>query len=322
MKSHNHNDAITHLAMPERQIPVLIDSAPEKAEGFVPSVVWSEKPVTSVRRLLPSFVEGLESPRKRKEIEKEHGAIDPAEWGRLREMLALKDRLNAGDWSPVIALNADALAPLPALLDRLSPGGWFREDEPGTGIIKLRSASGDVQGSLAIEIGKIKRIELGKPPSAAPVAGTSVRKTALSAHLGLERGRKNVARNLEFNGKIGVEVRTAAFALSKAFTVGLSRTRFVVWWHDATKRFVPGLYCPDIVTALYALAMWSSGTAGGWAICQRCKKDYPRSRAKQRYCSHKCQVAAAMQRLRDKRKLKAESKPKVPTESKKRTGKK
>jgi hypothetical protein len=322
MKSHNHNDAITHLAMPERQIPVLIDSVPEKAEGFVPSIVWSEKPVMSVRRLLPSFVEGLESPRKRKEIEKEHGAIDSAEWGRLREMLALKDRLNAGDWSPIITLNADALTSLPALLDRLSPGGWFLEDEVSTGKMTLRSASGKVRGSLAIEIGKIERIELGQPSSTATVAAASARKAALRAHSGLERSRKNVARNLEFSGKIGVEVRTAAFALSKAFTVGLSKTRFVVWWHDATEKFVPGLYCPDIVTALYALAMWSSGTAGGWAICQRCKKDYPRSRGKQRYCSHKCQAAAAMQRLRDKRRLEAEPEPKVPTGSNKRTGKK
>lgn len=262
MKNNNHNEAITHLAMPERQIPVLIDSDSDKAEGFVPSIVWSDKPVTGVRRLLPSFVEGLESPRKRNEIEKEHGAIDPAEWGRLREMLALKDRLNAGDWSPIITLNADALAPLPALLDRLSPAGWFLENELGTGRMTLRSACGNVQGSLAIEIGEIEQIELGKPLLSPPVAKASVSKAALGAHSSLKRSRKNLERDFEFNGKIGVEVRTAAFALSKAFTVGLSRTRFVVWWHDAAKRFVPGLYCPDIVTALYALAMWSGGAGG------------------------------------------------------------
>ena len=87
MGSNNNHEAITHLAMPVRQIPVLIDSSPEKAEGFVPSIIWSDKPVTSVRRLLPSFVEGLESPRKRKEIEKEHGVIDSVEWNRLRELL-------------------------------------------------------------------------------------------------------------------------------------------------------------------------------------------------------------------------------------------
>jgi hypothetical protein len=37
MRSNNINKTITHLAMPERQIPVLIDATPEKSEGFVTS---------------------------------------------------------------------------------------------------------------------------------------------------------------------------------------------------------------------------------------------------------------------------------------------
>jgi hypothetical protein len=126
---------------------------------------------------------------------------------------------------------------------------------------------------------------------------------------------------VRWEGEISAEVKTAVLALSGAFTEGLSKTRFVVWWSDIGKKFVPGLYCPDIVTALYALAMWSSGTAGGWAICQKCGKDYPRSRAKQRYCSHKCQVAAAMRRMRDKeRKLTAEPESKTKTTTKGRKG--
>jgi hypothetical protein len=315
MRSNHNHEAITHLAMPERQIPVLLDSVPEKAEGFVPSIVWSDKPVTSVRRLLPSFIDGLDSPRKRKEIEKEHGAIDRAEWDRLREMLALKDRLNAGDWSPEVTLDTKALEYLPALLDPLSPKGWFIEAEKdGDGKRTFRSASGDVRASFSFEI------DPGKPLSTSEVAEASGRKGAPRLHPGLEPSGKNVARKLEFKGEIGFEVRPAAFALSKAFTVGLNKTRFVVWWHQAAKKFIPGLYCPDILTALYALAMWSSGTAGGWAICQRCGENYPRRRAKQFYCSSKCRVAAAMKRLRDKQKLKAEPESKAPTESKKRKG--
>ena len=123
---------------------------------------------------------------------------------------------------------------------------------------------------------------------------------------------------------MSVEIRgvrkSAAFALSEAFTAGLSKTRFVVWWSDVGRKFVPGLYCPDIVTALYALAMWSSGTAGGWVICQRCTKDYPRRRAKQLYCSHKCQVAAGMKRYRENLEKKAKSKSKATTKSKQSKG--
>jgi hypothetical protein len=309
MRSNNRNEAITHLAMPQRQIPVLVDATPERAEGFVPSAAWSEEPVTGVRRLLPSFVEGLQSPRRKREIEKEHGNIDATEWNRLREMLALKDRLNAGDWSPVISTNGkEALEPLAALLDRMSPGGWFREDHNASaGKLKFRSASGDGR-SVEIDIGKL---------TPKPIAHAKTRNEDRSRfHLAAERGGKIVGQ-IEISG----EVKGAAFALSETFTVGLSRTRFVVWWHDAAKKLVPGLYCSDIVTALYALAMWSSGTAGGWAICQKCREDYPRSRAKQLYCSHKCQVAAAMKRLRINKKLKAEAEAKTQL-IKKRTGRK
>ncbi len=315
MKSNHNNEAITHLAMPERQIPVLIDSSPEKAEGFVPSIVWSDKPVTSVRRLLPSFIDGLDNPRKRKEIEKEHGIIDRAEWDRLREMLALKDRLNAGDWSPVVTFDTKELDPLPALLDRLSPGGWFIEEDKGNSEKRtLRSASGDMRASVSFDI------ELEKHPLTSPVGGALVGKDVPHIHPGVERSGNDEKPILEFKGKIGFEVMTVAFALSKAFTIGLSKTRFVVWWHEATKKFVPGLYCPDVVTALYALAMWSSGTAGGWAICQRCGENYPRKRAKQFYCGSKCRVAAAMKRLRDKQKLEAKPELKAPAESNKRKG--
>jgi hypothetical protein len=105
---------------------------------------------------------------------------------------------------------------------------------------------------------------------------------------------------LQWSGTINGEWKT--FALSEAFTVGISKTRFVVWWHKAAERFVPGLFCPDIATALYALAMWSTGTAGGWAICQKCRKDFARKRTKQLYSSPQCQTAAAMSRMRVKRK--------------------
>jgi hypothetical protein len=311
MRSNNHHEAITNLALPGREIPVLIDSGPEKAEGFVPSIGWSDKPVTSVRRLQPSFVEGLKKPGKRREIEKEHGTISAIEWNRLHELLDLKDRLNAGDWSPVVNLNTKELAPL---LDRLSPGGWIIEDDkPGTGKRTYRSASGDVRASFSFDI------ELEKCSSTAPVSGASVGKAAPPVLSDLGRSGKVE----EWECEISAEVKTAVLALSEAFTAGLSKTRFVVWWSNVGKKFVPGLYCPDIVTALYALVMWSSGTAGGWAICQnpRCKKkDYFRSRVKQRYCSHKCQVAAAMQRLRDKRKLEAKPESKPPTASKKSKG--
>jgi len=302
--------------MPERQIPVLIDSSLEKAEGYVPSTGWSERPLTSVRRLQPSFVKGLRNSNKRREIEKEHGAVSATEWNSLRELLALIDRLNAGDWSPIITTDAkQVLKDLPALLDGLSPGGWFLEHEAGNGKMELRSASDKVRGSISFEIQGIERDD---PSSSSAVGGASTRKVSPPARSGSDHGRRILGRVFT----VSASGKTAAFALSEAFTAGLSKTRFVVWWSEIAKKLVPGLYCPDIVTALYALAMWGSGTSGGWAICQRCKKDYPRSRAKQRYCSHRCQAAAAMKRYRSNLEQKAKSKAQTPTKNKKSKGRK
>jgi hypothetical protein len=292
MRTHNHNEALTHLAMPERQIPVLIDSRPEEAQGFVPSSIWSDKPMTSVKCLWPSLVEGLSNRSKQRELEKEYGAIDKAQWDQLREMLTLKDRLNAGDWSPVFNPSLDeALNPLADTLNRVSPGGWFMEKaDPEKWA--LRSASGDVLGSLSFEI------KFETPSTPAPLTKGVERRAAPQVRPGSLPAKETSA----LSGTIIGAFKSASLALSEAFTEGLSKTRFVVWWHDAARKFVPGLYCPDFVTALYALAIWSSGTAGGWSICQRCHKGFARKRTKQLYCKPQCQAAAGMQRLRRKQK--------------------
>jgi hypothetical protein len=312
MRTHNHNDPITHLAMPERLIPVLIDSGPKEAEGFVPSIAWSDKPMSSVRRLLPTLVEGLPSLRRQKEIEKEFGTVASAEWDRIREMLALKDRLNAGDWSPIITPNLnDALTPMATLLDRVSPGGWFIEENEH-GERTYRSAAGDVRASISFNI------EIENPSWSTSATELSGR----GATPRMQPGAVQTEEMPEWSTTINGAVQSAAFAFSAAFTAGMSKTKFVVWWHDASKRFVPGLYCPDIVTALYALAMWSSGTAGGWAICQKCHKDFARKRAKQLYCKPQCQSAAGMKRLRDRRERVAESAAKMTGKSAKTSRKK
>jgi hypothetical protein len=101
-------------------------------------------------------------------------------------------------------------------------------------------------------------------------------------------------RCVEING-ISV---SPILALMEAITARLSLTRFVIWWSDVDGELVPGLYCPDRLTAYYAFAIRSIGAVGGWAICQRCGKNYLRRRTQQLYCTHKCQVAAAMKRFR------------------------
>ena len=83
----------------------------------------------------------------------------------------------------------------------------------------------------------------------------------------------------------------------------------------------PGLFCPDIMTALYALALSGLGTPGGIAVCQRCKSPFIRSKGVQLYCAHRCQVAAGMQRYRTNLKRQADEKSKATSKRRKRTAK-
>jgi hypothetical protein len=195
------------------------------------------------------------------------------------------------------------------------------EYKPGTGRLSFRSVSGDARSLATLEI-QIPKLSFTSFENKPPVHKSASCLTPVAKRVDrIMDGtvKRSVEEwNIEFSGLC----KNVILALSEQFTAGLSRTRFVVWWHAAAKKFVPGLYCPDIVTALYALAMWSSGTSGGWAICQKCNKDYPRSRAKQLYCSHRCQVAAAMKRMRDKQKRKSETESKASAKSKKLRGRK
>ncbi len=301
MGSHNHNKAITHLAMPERQIPVLIDSSPDKAEGYVSSMTWSGVPVSSVRRLMPAIVEDLRSPRRRKEIEKDYGAIDEAEWRRLLEMLALLNRLNAGDWSPIISTNSEKLAEqLFAKMKRLNPDSrwWIDNYKPGTGKFSFRSISGDKRTLFSLEI------DLGKPTfksiADSPAQGESRLKPVAKLNDRIMDGTiKRSAEKSIFD--FGGIYKNATFALSEAFTAGMSKARFVIWWSAIAKKFVPGLYCPDIMTALYALVLSSAGTPGGVGVCEKCQTPFIRSRADQIYCKPKCQAAAGMKRYRERK---------------------
>jgi hypothetical protein len=245
MRNNNNNKAITQLAIPERQVPVLVDAGSSKAEGFVPSIVWSDKPMTGVRRVLPdSILNSLKAPEQRGNFQKDYGPVPQAVWDELLELVALWDRVSVGDWSPII-----------------------------------KSSASDVSVS-----------------------------------------RKKRVQHVEIKFKI--TGKSARFAICEAFTRGLSSAKLVVWWATLPNKFVLGLYCPDVATAIYASVLSALGTPGGIGVCQKCGLPFPRTRAKQRYCDHKCQVAAAMKRHRTNLKLQASSALNIPTKTKKRTGRK
>jgi hypothetical protein len=90
--------------------------------------------------------------------------------------------------------------------------------------------------------------------------------------------------------------------LGEQLNVCIRGAIFVIWWSDIQKRFLAGLYCKDLTTALGALALAKIGRPGGLSTCQRpqCGRVFIRSRSKQDYCSPQCQAAAAMTRYRAK----------------------
>jgi hypothetical protein len=302
--SHNANETITHLAMPERSIPVLVSCGAGSPDGVMPSADGSDSSATGVRRLSPSLVARLKTDEGRKEIEKAYGPIPKPEWAKLRDMLALVERINAGDGAPILSIDESDKEALLALMEKMSPEGWLRPDkEHGGPEGSLRSATGNA--SLTIT-------PLGIRPAVSP------EKRRAGTAKSLKRAANDGDGSKSF--RIHVKVRPPALVLADAFTRGLKKARPVVWWAQKEKKLAPGFYCADIMTALYALLLSGIGNPGGIAVCQRCKAPFIRSKSVQLYCGHPCQVAAGMKRYRMKLKRQAASKLNAAPKSKSNEG--
>jgi hypothetical protein len=303
--------------MPERKIPVLIDSSPEKAEGYVPLEASNGEPTTKVRRLNASNFKNLNKNSKlREEIEQEYGTIDTAEWMRLCKLMKLQDRLKRGDWSPEYSSDfMEKVGPFSRLVADIfgSKSATAYQDKSGLG---FQIASDDGKESLTLSVDEVPNTgadeesyglileETYKGQFGPVTSRTPITQFREPVEFRFEL-RPNVKTKLIAHLPLNEDLEKAEFALSKAFTAGMSKVRYVVWWSELVKKLIPGLYCPDIMTALYALAMWSSGTDGGLAVCWKCNEPYSRRRDEQNYCTENCRAAAAMQRRRARLKSKS-----------------
>lgn len=74
--------------------------------------------------------------------------------------------------------------------------------------------------------------------------------------------------------------------------------QFVLWWNDKASCLSRGLLCPDARTAAFALLLGTVGQPSGLGVCSRCGNPFQARRGQQRYCSSRCQTAAAMARYR------------------------
>lgn len=129
----------------------------------------------------------------------------------------------------------------------------------------------------------------------------------LKLALALTQGEKQVIEQVV---KAGIEKRyltTSALQdpikkLGEQLNIGVKDVLFAIWWSDKRKKFAPGLFCPDAITALHALALTHIGEPGSIAACEHCGTPYIKSRKHQTHCSATCQTAAAVARSRKKRK--------------------
>lgn len=221
------NQAITHLAMPERSIPVLLGCDERKADGWL-----SESPatlgfITSVRAIGQTDLLQALDPKRVKSFLRKFGPVHHSEYNRLLYVLDLANATFSG--------NRRAIA----------------------------------KATEALE------------------------------------GTRWVVRDL-----LAVPPTEPLRLLQQNLNAILRRTRFVVWCYNANGVLATGIYCEDVATALYVLALSRMGTLGGIGVCLRCRNTFIRKRVDQHFCSHRCRSAFNMRKGREKQKQRSRAKDK------------
>lgn len=79
---------------------------------------------------------------------------------------------------------------------------------------------------------------------------------------------------------------------------------FVLYFDRAQEKTLPGLFCPDVGTALAALVFDRIPSSRGVGVCKRCGKPFLRTKPGQRYHSLQCGNADRKARERTRRRRK------------------
>jgi hypothetical protein len=118
------------------------------------------------------------------------------------------------------------------------------------------------------------------------------------------------SRSRDFAAELA-DARAHETVVAALVSHALRDARMVLWWSGA--EFTPAIWCDNLETAVYALAlpMFAGGDLLG--LCLRCKQIFVRKRSDQEYCSHRHREADRVARWREKqrkrRATKAAAKP-------------
>ncbi len=92
--------------------------------------------------------------------------------------------------------------------------------------------------------------------------------------------------------------------LARVLAEGLRGVQLVLWWKEEGRDLValPGLRCPDVLSALYTLALVRILGGTGFGTCVMCGKAFVRQRGeRKKTCSDKCRYALFQLRRRTKK---------------------
>ena len=93
-RTNNPNEAITHLALPEGRIPVLLRCSPEKREGLVCFSPYNE--ALSVRAVPRETLQLFVDPKRRAVFEKEYGSVPELARAELLAALGMAGAIASG----------------------------------------------------------------------------------------------------------------------------------------------------------------------------------------------------------------------------------
>lgn len=275
---HNHNESITQASLAGAFVPAVIPCSPKKCDGRtllpVAQEVWDKTggdiPFQDVRVIPKTCLAMFIDPKQRAHFQREYGPVGEGERKRLLYLIALAQAVREHKGAPEQAAAAFDKA-IRKLLG-ITPEMAARYDELW-----------------------------GGPDENSNWLTTPAKSTPAMTD---EEGEKGYALEeqrdfwREHEQIFLLSAKFPALELMKMLNHEIRSARLVMWWSIRDKKIMPGVYCRDLATALFALALVYSDKPTGLAACLRCGTMFSKHKGGHNYCSHSCQTAAAQMRYR------------------------
>jgi hypothetical protein len=99
--------------------------------------------------------------------------------------------------------------------------------------------------------------------------------------------RKRLATGHRLQGLLDIEMSDPPVFLAKLSSKGAEAARLMLWY-TPNGDLLPALFCRDVLTALYVLAIIQVAGGRGIGACLVCKRPLLRNRGTRKFCSDPC----------------------------------